>query len=283
MSTYALEWSRDTDVRPMPVEAALLFVTVGVTTPKLLQTSRIFVHHVRVAMFARRRHSTYGRTFKSDVELHRRAYAAGFSFHHKAPLWVSMIICESSTTPHATREPGKAFAIDPQVAPNAQPEVSAFRGTRFDRGHMAARHSAAFCPAADSESFYMTNVVAQDSQLNRRSWSMLEKRIRQWSVEHGKLGIVTGPVFSAQPKRIGNDVSVPDAFYVAVTCIANPKHSIAFYIPNRNCDWSEVVQGMMSVRALESRTRGRIFRSVPLWKRPWFWHRWSVDSNFWRL
>jgi DNA/RNA endonuclease G (NUC1) len=68
-----------------------------------------------------------------------------------------------------------------------------YRGSGFDRGHM--------CPAADRSvskedmdaTFYMTNMVPQAPDVNRKTWEKLEAYCRDQARENKELFILAGP------------------------------------------------------------------------------------------
>lgn len=170
----------------------------------------------------------------------RTAYAVQFDPAYKVPLWNAENLTGERIT--GAKEPRTDdFKADPQVPYAAQAKLNDYKGSRFDRGHMA--------PAADmkviynsgmdstqtmSESFYLTNIVPQVGMNNNRGiWSDLEGQLRGWSVQRGQILVVTGPVFENDFKVIGSSrVAVPSYLYKV---ILDPRRmeAIAFLIPNK--------------------------------------------------
>lgn len=164
----------------------------------------------------------------------RTGYAVQFDPATKTPLWVA----EKLTSQQLGAEKEDRtddFRQDPDVPGPAQASLNDYKGSKFDRGHMA--------PAADmigrsgnamSESFYLTNMIPQvGPNQNRGIWADLEGTVRQWSKARGEILVVTGPIFSEGTIAIGNSkVWVPTHLYKVVL---DPKtfESIAFIIPNR--------------------------------------------------
>jgi endonuclease G len=67
------------------------------------------------------------------------------------------------------------------------------------------------------ETFLMTNMAPQKPELNREIWADLERKI---SLEYSKnmdgVWVITGPVFSREPRRLKSGVAIPDYFYKIV-------------------------------------------------------------------
>lgn len=170
----------------------------------------------------------------------RTSYAVQFDPMYKTPLWSAENLTADRIS--GAKEPRTDdFQSDPQVPQPAQASLNDYKGSRFDRGHMA--------PAADmrvqygkgldgtqsmSESFYLTNMVPQVGMNNNRGiWSDLEGQVRGWAVHRGQVLVVTGPVFVKGYQSIGSSkVAIPTYLYKV---ILDPKkmESIAFLIPNQ--------------------------------------------------
>lgn len=104
----------------------------------------------------------------------------------------------------------------------------------IDHGHI--------CPAADNkwskeamvQSYLLTNMSPQNSELNRGIWETLESRCRGWAKHYGDLYIVAGPIFYTNNyKTFGtNKVGIPDAFYKVIYRNNRTHEGIGFIFPN---------------------------------------------------
>lgn len=125
------------------------------------------------------------------------------------------------------------FVADPDVEGSATPED--YRNSGFDRGHMAPAGDMKWSTQAMEESFYMTNIVPQNHELNRGVWNRLEEKCRQRAVSDSAIVIICGPVpGDAVDMRIGyNQVAVPQRFFkVILSPYTNPPLAIGFILPN---------------------------------------------------
>ncbi|KAJ0069071.1 hypothetical protein NL108_017343, partial [Boleophthalmus pectinirostris] len=99
-----------------------------------------------------------------------------------------------------------------------------FKGSGFDRGHMAAAANHKWSQSAMDDTFLLTNVAPQDPDLNQNLWNRLEQMCRALTKRHGVVFVVTGPLFLPRPQSDGrlhvsypvlgrNHVAVPTHFF----------------------------------------------------------------------
>lgn len=109
------------------------------------------------------------------------------------------------------------FFADARLPRSERAELSDYRGSGFDRGHMA---SAAQRPDETSmaQSFSLANVVPQAPDMNQKAWAKIERDTRHYIMRaKGDVYLITGPVFTAEHQTIGpNRVAVPSAIYKLV-------------------------------------------------------------------
>ncbi len=79
----------------------------------------------------------YGIKAQNCTELKRTAYTTCHSPDKKIPLWTSYLLYEDETTVPRKNN----FKPDPDLQPGQRAELSDYKGSGYDRGHMA--------PAAD--------------------------------------------------------------------------------------------------------------------------------------
>tara|TARA_B110000046_G_C12884807_1_gene351734 strand:- start:20 stop:415 length:396 start_codon:yes stop_codon:yes gene_type:complete len=92
-----------------------------------------------------------------------------------------------------------------------------YKGSGFDRGHLAPAADMAWYADAMSESFFYSNMSPQNRFFNHGIWEKLEEEIRSWAVVYDSTQIVTGPVFTADLSQIGpNRISIPKYYYKAI-------------------------------------------------------------------
>jgi endonuclease G, mitochondrial len=113
-----------------------------------------------------------------------------------------------------------------------------YRGSGYDRGHLAPAADMKWSATAMKESFLMSNMSPQTPEFNREIWKKLEHRVRQWAEENDELYVVTGPVLTDGPYPVigPNNVAVPRRFYKVILDYREPGiKAIGFILPNEKC------------------------------------------------
>jgi endonuclease G len=149
------------------------------------------------------------------------------------------------------------FHAEPQLAASERAELSHYRKSGFDRGHMAPAADMATKTAQD-QSFSLANMVPQKPSLNRGDWAKVEDTTRDLAEGYGEVYVVTGPVFSgASLSRIGGRVLVPTFVYKAVY-VPSTGQSSAWWADNKT-GGMEVV----TINQLTARVGADVFPAVP--------------------
>ena len=146
-------------------------------------------------------------TSTTNQVVEHRYYTLSYSEKHEQAEWVAYYL-----TPYRVEggvERTDDFRKDPKVRTGSSSNAD-HEGSGYDRGHLAPAAAMAFSRTAMSQSFYLSNMTPQDPSLNRGPWRQLEKQVRQWARDKGKLYVVTGAVLNGVQDRIGpNNVSLP--------------------------------------------------------------------------
>lgn len=156
----------------------------------------------------------------SNVIKRYAAMTVNFNYSYRVPNCVSYVLTSDMVAitngPNAQNRRNYKFYADPSV--KGCPEWYEYRGSGYDRGHMAPANDMRWSRQSMSDCFLMTNICPQDHDLNGGSWNKLELKIHDWAKRYGKIIVATGPVFSGNSRRIGqnNDIVVPAGFFKVV-------------------------------------------------------------------
>jgi endonuclease G len=165
--------------------------------------------------------------------IQRAYYTFSYSEEHEQAEWIAYELTRESLKLPNVKRTGD-FRSDPKVKKgSASPKD--YRGSGYDRGHLAPAGDMAFSTQAMSETFYMTNISPQIRNFNGRIWRELEENVRNWAMRFEKIYVVTGPVLTRGiQEKIGlNGVAVPGEFYKIILDNTDPEiKGIAFIIPN---------------------------------------------------
>ena len=151
-------------------------------------------------------------------------YTLSYSEKHKQAEWVQYRL-----KPHlfnSTISRADNFRKDPLVKNNSA-QLKDYKGSGYDRGHLAPAGDMKYNTESMSESFYLSNISPQKPSFNRQIWRMIENKFRDWASEYGELIVFTGGVLEKEcVETIGrNSITVPKYYYkVAIDPINYNRH-----------------------------------------------------------
>jgi len=125
-----------------------------------------------------------------------------------------------------------------------------YKGSRFEKGHLANAEDFAFDCAKDELTFRYYNCLPQTPNLNRGIWKSKEILIRKWSQKQ-KLYIICGGFFGN--KKMGK-VAVPSYCWKVVQSVSSRKVLFCGWFSNTNQASLEEI----SISALEKRLNSSI-------------------------
>lgn len=145
------------------------------------------------------------------------AFAVLHSGVTRTPLFVAERLNRTHLVDARNEQRTDRFFADARLPLAERAQLEDYRGSGYDRGHMAA---AANMPNAQAmvQSFSLANVVPQAPANNRRAWAGIERATRKYVMRaKGDVYVVSGAVFAARPPSIGGGrVAVPAHLYKLV-------------------------------------------------------------------
>ena len=186
-----------------------------------------------------------------DQELCKSNYAIIHRCGVKAPIAVFEHVTPAMINGANKRKDD--FRPDPQVFPQCQAQLSDFAGQPYDRGHMAPAGNFTHTAQAMSESFFLSNMVAQVPNNNRGIWKQLETWERFWVLKGGDFYIISGGIFAPGHKIIGNGVGVPTHLY-KIIIDKNTKIVTAYLMPNAPLPVEDLPKYQSTMTAVEQAT-----------------------------
>jgi endonuclease G len=149
-----------------------------------------------------------------DQEICHTNYAVIHRCSVKAPVAVFERLTMAAMTGPAKRK--NDFRPDPQVTPNCSATLADYAtvGRTHDRGHMAPAGNNTQNAVIMSESFFLSNMVAQVANNNRGIWKQLETWERQWATNpNADFYIVSGGIFDPGHPVTGRGLGIPTRLY----------------------------------------------------------------------
>lgn len=149
-------------------------------------------------------------------EICKEAFGIFHSGVAAVPLWSAQHLTRAGVIAAKSVDRVDRFFADPALPESERSELDHYRGSGYDRGHMAP---SADMPTqeAQSESFSLANISPQYPDLNRRLWAHIEATARGIALAYGEAYVVTGVAFEGGTlSRIGSRVLVPTAIWKAI-------------------------------------------------------------------
>jgi endonuclease G len=183
----------------------------------------------------------------------RKGYLLAHDPRCLTPKWVAEHLTKEKAGGTLKRK--NSFRPDPELPVGKRAELSDYKGSGYDRGHMAPSADFAYDPQAMKESYYLSNMVPQNPDMNQHIWKGLEEKVRQWAMDRGELYIYTGPIYrDVEIKTIGdNQVCIPTHIYKIVFDPRNVE-AIAFIMPNEPLDPSDMGNYISTIRDVEEQS-----------------------------
>ena len=199
----------------------------------------------------------------ADVQIIDRGnFAVGWSRSLKHPLWVAYHV-PAEKAYEAGKRP--QFRADPS-APGS-PAASAYKGTGYDRGHMAPNYAIAtrFGTEAQKDTFYMSNIAPQKPGLNRGPWREIEHRIADfWTARYGEIWVIVGCVPGDSEDRLPSGVDVPKAYWQLIVSKSDDGvRALALYMPKDIPFSAFPVHNIVTIDELESRIGLDLLADLP--------------------
>ncbi|ADJ28205.1 DNA/RNA non-specific endonuclease [Nitrosococcus watsonii] len=199
---------------------------------------------------------TWTRIFRND------GFMVGYSDLRGNPLWVSYKITSIQDDTHYQRP--QRFSADWRNLTHITHDD--YRHSGYDRGHMAPNYaiSRLYGKPAQLDTFLMTNITPQKSNLNQKLWQRLEEvEIDHFTQQFETIWVFTGPIFDPDIERLTSSywVEIPDAFYKIYFALPDEK-MLAFIVPQQVRGKEPLDKFLVSVDEVEKRTGFDFFHEL---------------------
>lgn len=238
-------------VEPWKEETPTLVATLGRSAPPV----PISIHWDRLDL-------GYPDTDITDTILTYTGFDLGYNEHYEQASWVVYVLTREEVV-SGTQERPDRFRPDTSILTGSA-ALSDYRGSGFDRGHLAPAADMKWSEQAMDESFLLSNISPQYPSFNRGIWKQLEEKVRQWAIEKDSLYVITGPVLDPISGVIGeNEVGIPCYYFKVLVDLSPPEYGmIAFLLPNDGSS-KELTDYALTVDSLEIVTGYDFFARAP--------------------
>jgi endonuclease G len=189
-----------------------------------------------------------------DQELCKTNYAVIHKCSVKAPVAVFERLTIAAMTGPAKRKDN--FKADPQVHEQCRATLADYAtvGRTHDRGHLAPAGNNTQNDQIMSESFFLSNMVAQVANNNRGIWKQLETWERQWAMTPGTdFYIISGGIYDTGHPVTGNGLGIPTRLYKIIV-EKNSGQVMAYLMPNSALPVKDLPKYQTNMATIEQAT-----------------------------
>ncbi|XP_007228964.3 endonuclease G, mitochondrial [Astyanax mexicanus] len=189
----------------------------------------------------------YGFPSLSNVRS-RESYVSSYDPRCRTAAWVIEQLSPETLSGSADRKRCD-FKEDESVHVYHRSTNPDYRGSGFDRGHLAAAANHKWSQKAMEDTFYLSNVAPQNPHLNQNAWNNLEQYCRSLTKQFHNVFVCSGPLYLPRQEPDGkmyvkyqvigkNHVAVPTHFF-KVVILENRRGEVelrSYVMPNTPVD-----------------------------------------------
>jgi len=200
-------------------------------------------------------HLQIGVPSEADSMLCREGYAIGYDTSTRSAKWVSYTL----TRKQLTSKPkyfGRNFKEDKEIDFEFRVNPKEYIQSGYDKGQLAPSLLLTRTRQEQSETFLMSNVIAQKAGFNRYddvrfgAWGALEQMEIKWLSKRGELSVIAGPLYLNESTKRSGRLVVPSHFYKAYYD-SKLKSTIAFLLPHKEDTAAQLQSYIVTVDCLE--------------------------------
>jgi len=126
--------------------------------------------------------------------IERDDYILSYDARNRNPLWVLEHLTAEKLEGSIKRDQFK-FKEDERIPQIFRATIKDYRGSGFDRGHMAPAANHKSCEKGMADTFYLSNVCPQIPSFNRGYWAKFEKHVRNLTNAFKDVYIISGGLY----------------------------------------------------------------------------------------
>jgi len=160
----------------------------------------------------------------------RDGYVLEHASADKIPIWVSERVTRGQLAGSLPRT--NPFQPDPLLPSAERSELSDYRRSGFDRGHMAPNGNQTLDDRLRRETFFLSNIVPQNGSQNQGIWARLEGQCRSWvHSRYPEAYVITGGMFYDPAEE---DESTADGLIefqqIGANAVSVPTHTYKIFV-----------------------------------------------------
>ncbi|XP_054710751.1 endonuclease G, mitochondrial-like [Uloborus diversus] len=210
----------------------------------------------------------------------RKSYVISYDRRNRVPNWVLERLTPNHIAYNENVSRSKTeFFEDDSIHPYFRSTNSDYRGSGYDRGHLAAAGNHRSFQEFLDDTFVLSNIAPQVGKgFNRDIWNKLEKYVRGLVKKYRQVYVCSGPLYLPRNEADGkkyvkyevigaNNVAVPTHFFKIILCEteSNEYDLEAYVLPNTVIDENVPLKAFLVPRDSIERAAGfLLFEKLPL-------------------
>lgn len=165
---------------------------------------------------------------------------------------------------------GDPFQPDPSLSVGERTELSDFKGSGYDRGHLCASADRLNSKDCNEQTFYLSNMSPQIGRFNQQDWVDLEGLVQNW----GRSSTFRDTLYVVKGGTIRDDqimtytksgIPVPKYYFMALMCKKSGTYkAIGFWVEHKSYGGNpDVSSWAVSIDDLEQKTGIDFFCNLP--------------------
>lgn len=176
------------------------------------------------------------------LTLYKNGHIVGYDGKNRSPSWVYEKVTIESL--QGNEERGDFFEDD-EVPETIRALLTDYKGSGYDRGHMAPAGNHTLTPEEMQESFALSNICPQHPSCNRGIWRSLEEHVRELATSYLALHVLTGTAYAPKEEPDGlryvryrvigaSDIGVPSHLWKVIRAEreSGEMETFVYLIPN---------------------------------------------------
>lgn len=211
-----------------------------------------------------------GQSNPDDFLIKRAQYTLSYNQSRGTPNWVGYELDARQSQTGTDR--CNCFTADPLLPSNKQIFTSDYTSGGYDRGHMTRSADRTIANGDNARTFYLTNIVPQQADLNQGVWAQFENALSDSARTSGKaVYIMTGPQYNAGMALtyIKNEgkIAIPDSTWKVALIVKRRADGTPYDVSNlqawANIDSVSVLAVMMpNVSGIRNDPPSKYYRTV---------------------
>jgi endonuclease G len=164
--------------------------------------------------------------------LPQQEYILCFDPVNRIALWAAYKLTAEDVMPAQRLD---AFRTDPRLTEDENAHCDDYGGTGYARGHAVPRDDMNRSPAAQANTFFLSNMSPQVNAFNGGIWSRLERLVRDYAKQYDAVYVITGSVLQEPVQHLPSGrVAIPSRFYKVLvrTAASGTPDVLAIVLPH---------------------------------------------------